>query len=117
MNIVSVMITGAVVAAITAAAESRWRGIRGLQVGAYSFTPLFIAGFLAAIPFMAWSLVPAVVYGVYILCRGTKALLAIQGVKAAWFAGVTFLAAAVIVGVMNMFEYMLESLIAKRMFF
>lgn len=117
MNIVSVMITGAVVTAITAAAESRWRGIRGLQVAAYSFTPLFIAGFLAAIPFMAWSLVPAVVYGVYILCRGTKALLAIQGVKAAWFAGVTFLAAAVIVGVMNMFEYMLESLIAKRMFF
>ena len=117
MNIVSVMITGAVVTAITAAAESRWRGIRGLQVAAYSFTPLFIAGFLAAIPFMAWSLVPAVVYGVYILYRGTRALLAIQGVKAAWFAGVTFLAAAVIVGVMNMFEYMLESLIAKRIFF
>lgn len=117
MNIVSVMITGAVVTAITAAAESRWRGVRGLQVAAYSFTPLFIAGFFAAIPFMAWSLVPAIVYGVYILYRGTRETLTIRGVKAAWFSGVTFFAAAVIVGVMNMFEYMLESLIAKRMFF
>src|SRR5512143_934538 len=108
MNIVSVMITGAVVTAIMAAAESRWRGVRGLQVAAYSFTPLFIAGFLATIPFMAWSRVPAVVYGVYILYRGTRDTLTIQGVKAAGFAGVTFLAAAVIVGVINMFEYMLE---------
>ena len=117
MNIVSVMITGTVITAIMAATESRWRGVRGLQVAAYSFTPLFIAGFLASIPFMAWSLAPAVVYGVYILYQGTRALTTIQGTKAVWFTGVSFLAAAVIVGVMNMFEYMLESFVARRMFF
>jgi hypothetical protein len=116
MNIISVMITGTVITAIMAAAESRWRGVRGLQVAAYSFTPLFIAGFLASIPFMAWSLAPAVVYGVYILYQGTRALSTIQGVKAAWFTGVSFLAAAVIVGVMNMFEYMLESFVATKVF-
>jgi Yip1 domain len=115
MNIVSVMITGTVITAIMAAAESRWRGVQGLQVAAYSFTPLFIAGFLAAIPSMAWSLAPAVAYGVYILYQGTRALSTLQGMKAAWFAGVSFLAAAVIVGVMNMFEYMLESFVATRL--
>ena len=117
MNIVSVMITGTVITVIMAATESRWRSVRGLQVAAYSFTPLFIAGFLASIPFMAWSLAPAVVYGVYILYQGTRALTTIQGMKAAWFTGVSFLAAAVIVGVMNMFEYMLESFVATKVFF
>jgi len=117
MNIISVMITGAVITAIMAATESRWSGVRGLQIAAYSFTPLFIAGFLASIPFMAWSLAPAVVYGVYILYQGTTALTTIQGMKAAWFTGVSFLAAAVIVGVMNMFEYMLESFVATKVFF
>jgi hypothetical protein len=114
MNIISVMITGAVITAIMAATESRWSGVRGLQIAAYSFTPLFIAGFLASIPNMAWSLAPAVVYGVYILYRGTTALTTIQGMKAAWFTVVSFLAAAVIVGVMNMFEYMLETFVVRR---
>jgi hypothetical protein len=111
------MITGAVFAAVMATAESRWRAVRGLQVAAYSFTPLFIAGLLAAVPFMAWSLVPAIVYSVYILYQGTRSLSTVKGMKAAWFAGATFVAAAVIVGVMNMFEYMLESFVARRVFF
>jgi hypothetical protein len=117
MNIVSVMITGTVVTAMMAATESRWRGVRGLQIAAYSFTPLFIAGFLASVPYMAWLLAPAVVYGVYILYQGTRALSTIQGMNAVWFTGVSFLAAAVIVGVMNMFEYMLESFVATKVFF
>jgi Yip1-like protein len=116
MIIISVMITGAVITAVMAATGSRWGGVRGLQVAAYSFTPLFLAGLLAGIPFMAWSLAPAIVYSVYILYQGIRALSTIQGIKAAWFAGVSFLAAAVIVGVMNMFEYMLESFVATRMF-
>jgi len=116
MYIMNVMITGAVVTSIMAAAESRWRGVRGLQIAAYSFTPLFIAGFIAVIPHMTWCIHIAVLYGMYILYLGMRALFAMRGMRAAVHAAASIAAAAVIVGVMNLFEYLLESFIMKKMF-
>jgi hypothetical protein len=87
MYIMDVMI--AVVTSIMASAESRWRGVRGLQIAEYSFTPLFIAGFIAVIPHMTRCIHIA-------------------------FAAASITAAAVIVGVMNLFEYLLESFIMEK---
>jgi hypothetical protein len=109
------MITGAVITSIMVSAESRWRGVRGLQIAAYSFTPLFVAGFIAVIPHMTWCIHIAILYGMYILYHGMRALFAMRGMRAAVYAAASVTAAAVIVGVMNLFEYLLESFIMKKM--
>ncbi len=116
MYIVNVMITGAVITSIMVSAESRWRGVRGLQSAAYSFTPLFIAGFIAVIPHMTWCIYIAVLYGMYILYLGMRALFVMRGMRAAVYSAASIVAAAVIVSVMNMFEYLLESFIMNKMF-
>jgi Yip1 domain len=115
MNIVNVVIAAVVVSAILATADSRWSALRGLTVSAYSFTPLFVAGFVSVIPFMAWSVYPAIMYGVYLLYAGIRSLTVLDGMKSAWYAGASFIATAVIIGVLSMFEYMLESTVAARM--
>jgi len=117
MSILNVVITGSIITAVTAHADSRWSGLRGIKISAYSFTPLFAAGLLAVIPYMAWSVNVAILYGFYILYRGIRIFSALSAWRAAWYAGVSFTAAAIIVGVMNLFEYMLESFVAKKVFF
>ena len=116
MDIINVVVTGVVISTIMAIADSQWRGLLGLRLAAYSFTPLFITGFLALIPFMAWSLVPGILYGIYILYKGIYTLSSVRGMKSVLYAGMSFLAAAVIVGVMNLFEYMMEPNVAGRIF-
>jgi len=117
MSIMNVVITGAVITAVTSHADSRWSGLRGLKISAYSFTPLFAAGLLAVIPHMAWSVNVAILYGLYTLYLGIRILSALPAWRAAWYAGVSFTAAAIIVGVLNFFEYMLESFVAEKVIF
>lgn len=114
MNIVNVMIAALVVSAILAMADSRWSALRGFTVSSYSFTPLFVAGFVSVIPFMAWSIYPAILYGAYLLYAGIRSLTSLDGMKSAWYAGATFITTAVIIAVLNMFEYMLESLVTTK---
>jgi hypothetical protein len=116
MDIINVVVTGVVISTIMAITDSQWRGLFGLRLAAYSFTPLFLVGFLALIPYMAWSLVPGILYGIYILYRGIGTLSSVRGMKSVLYAGMSFLAAAVIVGVMNIFEYMMEPNVARRVF-
>ncbi len=116
MYIMNVVITGVVVTSIMVSAESRWRGVRGLQIAAYSFTPLFIAGFIAVIPHMTWCVHIAVLYGMYILYLGMRALFDMRGMRAAAYAAASIAATAVIVSVMNIIEYVLESFIMNKMF-
>ncbi len=114
MYIVNVVITGAVITWILVAVESRWRGLRGLQLAAYSFTPLFLAGFMAVIPHMKWCVPVALLYGVYILYLGMRTVLGVRGIRAALYAAASAAVAAVILGVSNLFEYVLESFIMKK---
>lgn len=114
MNIVNVATAAVVISAILVMADSRWSALRGLTVSSYSFTPLFVAGFVSVIPFMAWSVYPAILYGVYLLYSGIRSLTSLDGMKSAWYAGATFITTAIIIGVLNMFEYMLESAVATR---
>ncbi len=116
MYIVNVVITGTVIAAIIATAESRWSGLKGLKIAAYSFTPLVAAGLLSVIPYLAWTVTVAILYGIYILYLGIRTLAGLSGMTAIGCAAGSFLSAAVIVGVMNLFEYMLESFLTSRMF-
>ncbi len=116
MYIANVAVTGAVIAAIIATADSRWDGLKGLKIAAYSFTPLVAAGFLSVIPYLSWTVPVAILYGVYILYLGIKTLSGLSGMRAIGCAAGSFLSAAVIVGVMNLFEYVLESFLTSRMF-
>ncbi len=117
MYLVNVIITGVVIAAIIAAAESRWKGVNGMQLAAYSFTPLFVAGFIEVIPHMTWCVHIAILYGIYILYLGMRTLLGVRGMRAALYTAASAMAAAVIVGVTNLFEYLFESFILKRVLF
>ncbi len=117
MYLVNVIITGLVIAAIIAAAESRWRGVSGMQLAAYSFTPLFLAGFIEIIPHMTWFVYLAIPYGICILYLGIRTLLGVRGMRAALYTAASATAAAVIVGVTNLFEYVFESFILKKMLF
>ncbi len=114
MYVVNVMVTGAVITGILLTVESRRRSLKGIQLAAYSFTPLFIAGLVAVIPHMRWCISIALLYATYILHLGMRALLGMRGVKAALYATTAATAAAVIVGTTNLFEYLLESFIMKR---
>ncbi len=114
MYVVNVMVTGAVITAIMVTVESRRRSLKGLQLAAYSFTPLFIAGLIAVVPHMKWCLSIALLYGVYILYLGMREFLGMRGMKAALYAAAAATAAAVVVGTTNIFEYLLESFIMKK---
>jgi len=116
MYIANIIITGAVIAALIATAESRWNSVKGLKIAAYSFTPLVAAGLLSVVPYLAWTVPVAILYGFYILYLGIRTLSELSGMKAAGYAAGSFLSAAVIVSVMNLFEYMLESFLTSRMF-
>jgi len=103
MYILNVVITGMIIAAILSTADSRWSGLRGFTIAAYSFTPLSLAGFSAVMPYLGWTLYPAILYGIYLIYLGITRLAEIPKKKAAWFALSSFSAAAIILGIMNLF--------------
>jgi hypothetical protein len=117
MYIANVIIAGAVIGAILATAESRWSGVKGLKIAAYSYTPLFIAGFIAVFPKMSWIVDVAIVYSIYLLYLGILELAAREREQAIWYTVASFLSAAVIVGVMNLLEYFFESIVVNKIVF
>jgi len=116
MYVVNIVITGIIIAAVLGATDSRWRGLRGFTLAAYSFTPLSLAGLFAVIPYLGWTLYPAILYGIYLLYLGITLLAGVPKTKGAWYALSSFSGAAVIVGVMNLSEYMFESFVARKFF-
>jgi hypothetical protein len=116
MYVVNVMVTGMIIAAILALADSRWNGLNGFTIAAYSFTPLSLAGCFAVVPYLGWTIYPAIFYGIYLIYIGITVLTAIPKQKAVWFALSSFSAAAVVVAVMNFFEYLFESFLVGKVF-
>jgi hypothetical protein len=115
MYVLNVVLAGAIIASIVTAPQSPWNGLRGFKIAAYSFTPLFIAGFIAVFPRMGWILDAAILYSVYLLYQGIMRLTGAGRKQAMGYAAASFLSAAVIVGVMNLFEYVLESFVTSGM--
>lgn len=111
MYVLNVMVVGAVITAIVTAPDARWAGLQGFKVAAYSFTPLFIAGFISVIPKMGWAIYAAMLYSIYLLYLGIAGVAGTSKKQSAGYAVASFLAAAVLVGVMNLGEYFLESLV------
>jgi hypothetical protein len=109
MYVLNVMVVGAIVAAIVTAPDVRWTGLQGFKVATYSFTPLFITGGIAVIPKMGWTIYAAILYGIYLLYLGIAGIAGTAKKQAAWYAVASFFSAAVLVGVMNLGEYFLES--------
>jgi hypothetical protein len=115
MYVLNVVLAGAIIASIVTAPRSPWNGLRGFKLAAYSFTPLFIAGFIAVFPRMGWIVNVAIIYSVYLLYHGIIRLTGAGRKKAIGYAAASFLAVAVIVGVMNLFEYVFESFVTSWM--
>jgi hypothetical protein len=115
MYVLNVMMVGAIISTIVTAPGSRWNSLQGLKIAAYSFTPLFIAGFIAAFPKMGWIVDVAIIYSVYLLYLGILSLAGIEKKQAIWYAIASFMSAAIIVGVMNLFEYFFESLVVNKL--
>ncbi len=109
ISIIDVVITGAIITAVVTAPESRWSGLEGLKIAAYSFTPLFIAGVLAFIPGMNWIIYLAILDSVYLLFLGIMGLATTGKRQAIGYAIAVFLSASVILGVMNLLEYFFET--------
>lgn len=109
MYVLNVMVVGAVVAAIVTAVDAPWTGLQGFTVAAYSFTPLFIAGGIAVIPKMGWTIYAAILYSIFLIYLGIRASAGTSKKRSAGYAATSFLAAAVVVGMMNLGEYFLES--------
>jgi fumarate reductase subunit C len=68
---------------------------------------------MVSIPGMGWFAYGAVLYSVYLLYLGIRSLLDMVHSKAAWYAVASFMAAGVIVVVLNLFEYLFESYLAR----
>lgn len=117
MYVLNVVIAGAVITTIITTAESRWSGVKGFKIAAYSFTPFFIAGLIAVFPKMGWIVYVAILYSICLLYQGIVSLSSVRRTQAAGYAIASFLSAAVIVGVMNLFEYVFESHVTSIMLF
>ncbi len=115
--IINIIITAAVITAVVEKNHTGWIGHRGLKLAVYSFTPSFLVCILIIIPRLNWLLYVAIVYSIYLLYVGIRSMTEAGQVKAAWYAGTSFFAVGLIVGILNMFEYMLESFIARKVFF
>jgi hypothetical protein len=113
MIVVDIIILGAIITAFVTPGGSQHDGRAGLKVAAYSATPLFIVGIVVSIPGMGWLAYGAVLYCVYLLYLGIRSLLDLEHSKAAWYAVASFMAAGVIIGVLNLFEYLFESHLAR----
>lgn len=116
MYVLNVVIAGAVITAIITTPDSRWSGLQGFKIAAYSFTPFFIAGLIAVFPKMGWIVYGAILYSIILLYLGVVSLSRVGRTQAAGYVIASFLSAAVIVGVMNLFEYVLETFVTSRMF-
>jgi hypothetical protein len=113
MIVVDIVILGAIITAFVTPGGSQQDGRAGLKVAAYSATPLFMVGIVVSIPGMGWLAYGAVLYCVYLLYLGIRSLLDMENSKAAWYAVASFMAAGVIIGVLNLFEYLFESYLAR----
>ncbi len=114
--IINVIITGAVISAIAGRNEG-WFGVRGIALAVYSFTPLFLVCILTMVPGLGWLVYVAILYSLYLLYLGIESVYGVEKRKAAWYAAASFAAAGLILGVLNTFEYMLESVVAGKIFF
>jgi hypothetical protein len=83
-------------------------------VAAYSFTPLFITGGIAVIPKMSWTIYAAILYGIYLLFLGISGIAGTSKKQSFGYTTASFLAAAVLVGIMNLTEYFLESFVVSK---
>lgn len=117
MYVLNVVIAGAIVTVVVLTSESGSNSVSGLKIAAYSFTPLFIAGSIAVIPGMGWIVEAGILYSFYLLYLGITNLGSIGKRQAVWYAAGSFLCAAVVVGVMNLFEYFFESLVVSKIVF
>ncbi len=115
MYVLNVVMVGAIVSAVIAARENRWDGLQGFRIAAYSFTPLFVAGCISVFPRMGWIIDVAVLYSIYLVYNGIKSLNGAGSKRAMGYAIASFICAAVIVGSMNLVEYMLESFVTSRL--
>lgn len=116
MYILNIVITGMIIAVVLSTAGCSRSGLRGFTIAAYSFTPLSLAGCIAIIPYLDWTVYPAILYGIYLIYLGITLMAEIPKKKAAWFTLSSFSAAAVIVGIMNLFEYVVESFLVGKIF-
>ncbi len=116
MYILDIVITGMIITTVLSTVDNSWSGLRGFTIAAYSFTPLSLAGCIAVMPYLGWALYPAILYGIYLNYLGITLLAEIPKKKSIWFALSSFSAAAVIVGMMNLFEYVVESFLVGKIF-
>lgn len=115
--IVNLVITGAVIMAISDREGTGWLGVRGLKLAVYSFTPLFLVSSLIIIPGLNWFIYGAILYSFYLLWLGIGSLFGVERQRAAWYAAASFVVSGLILGTLNLFEYMLESFVAGKVFF
>jgi hypothetical protein len=115
--IVNVLITAAVITAVACKDETGWISLKGFKLAVYSFTPTFLVCILMIIPRLNWFIYASILYSLYLLYLGIRSMAGVEQGKAAWYAAASVLASGLIVGVMNMFEYLLESFIASKIAF
>lgn len=111
MIVIDIMILGAIINVFVTGRGSPKN--QGLKIAAYSATPLLLVGIVLSLPRAGWLAYVAILYSVYLLSLGISLLMEIRQSKAAWYAVASFLAAGVIVGVLNLFEYLFESYLTR----
>ncbi len=112
MIIIDIVILGAIINALVTGQGSSQN--QGFKIAAYSATPLMLVGIAHSLPKAAWLAYVAILYSVYLLFLGISSLTAVGQRKAAWLAVSSFLAASVIVGILNLFEYLFESYLMRK---
>jgi hypothetical protein len=99
LNLVNVVVIGALFQGLFPAFAATGDKVRGLKISAYSATPLWIAVSLTVIPhsLFDWLTLVALLYGFYLMYMAVIILMDIPKQRAAWYTVVTLLASGAII--------------------
>jgi hypothetical protein len=115
INILNVVIIGAVFQALFHAFAVSKDKVSGLKISAYSATPLWIAFSLTVIPHSVfqWLVLAALLYSFYLIYLAIVVVMDVPKKKAVWYALAAILASGVLVGIIDSAVIRLEELAVR----
>jgi len=116
LNLVNVVIIGALFQGLFPDFAATDDKVRGLKISAYSATPLWIAVTFTVIPIVLfdWIALAALIYSIYLMYLAVTILMDIPKKKAALYTVITVLASGTIIVVINSMFIELGNSLVKR---
>jgi hypothetical protein len=116
LNLVNVVIIGALFQGLFPAFSATDDKARGLKISAYAATPLWITVSLTVIPIVLfdWLTLVGLFHSIYLMYLAVTILMEIPKKKAVWYTAVTVLASGIIIGIIDPVFIQLGNYLVRR---